>query len=82
MVYCSKINCRQGQATRRKCFSCQIEHLLFSHIHKYLWTQERKCFKSYRPLQHRNSVMRFKVENLMQSCFAEKDSLLIHAWEW
>jgi len=37
---------------------------LFSHIQKYSWMLERKCVKSYRPLQHCSSVTRFKqVEN-------------------
>jgi len=44
--------------------SYQIKHSLFSHIQKYSCMPERKCVKSCRSLQHRNSVMRFKqVEN-------------------
>ena len=43
---------------------CHIKHLLFLYIEKHSWMPKRKCVKSYRPLQHRNSVTRFKqVEN-------------------
>jgi len=44
--------------------SYQIKHLLFSHIQKYSCMLERKCVTSWRSLQHRNGVTRFKqVEN-------------------
>jgi len=51
----------QGQATRRKWFKfVTLNIYCFYTFKKHLWMPKRKCLKSYRPLQNRNSVTRFK----------------------
>jgi len=61
MVNWSKMRCRQGQATRRKRFKfVTFDIYCFYTFKKYSWMPKRKCVRSCRLLQHRNSVMRFK----------------------
>ena len=57
--------CRQGQATKRKRFKfVTLNIYCFYTFKKHSRMPKRKCVKSYRLLQNRNSVTRFKqVEN-------------------
>ena len=82
MVNWSKMHLQARKSHQKKTVYVTLNTCCF-HTFKIIRDCQRKCPISCRPLQHRNSVTRFKYvgwETVAQSCFAEKNSL-IGSWE-